>query len=221
MLYYQDEHVTIYHADMAAVLPELTYDVVVTDPPYGINYVGYNHGTVQGDENHDAVSAMLEIVGDTPTVLTGANHFAQYLPSVGAWSYWDKRCGEKADRMFGAPGEFIWASGKDRSGKMYRIMHGGVVNADGYGIKRIHPTQKPIALMERIISDWAKDGVIIDPFMGVGTTLVAAKRMGRKVIGIETELEYCAAAVVRLAHETSSERTGQRSQVHSACQGAA
>ena len=198
MLYYENDNVQIYHGDMGTILPTLQYDVVVSDPPYGINYVGYNHGTVRGDENHDAVSALLSIVGDTPTVLTGANHFAQRLPSIGAWSYWDKRCGEKADRMFGAPGEFIWASGKDRSGKMYRIMHGGVVNADGWGIKRIHPTQKPVVLMERIITDWTKEGVIVDPFMGVGSTLLAAVQLGRKVIGIETELDYCAATVERL-----------------------
>jgi site-specific DNA-methyltransferase (adenine-specific) len=197
--YYSDDAVTIYHGDCIEIMPELDFDVIVSDPPYGINYEGYNHGKVAGDHDTEAVAAMIAAAHGTPAVLTGANHFAYLLPTVGAWSCWDKRTSESADRMFGSPFELIWASGDDRAGKMYRIMHGGLVNADAANIKRVHPTQKPVTLMCRLLADWAADGVILDPFMGSGTTLRAAKDLGRKAIGIEIEEKYCEIAAKRMA----------------------
>jgi site-specific DNA-methyltransferase (adenine-specific) len=131
----------------------------------------------------------------------GANHFPSALPEPGRWVCWDKRVVEAADRMLGSPFELAWMNGPDKAGFMYRIQHGGVVNADGHGIKRIHPTQKPVVLMKRIIADRFPTGVIADPFMGVGSTLVAAKDLGRRAVGIEIEERYCEAAVARLAQE--------------------
>ena len=197
--YYQDDHVTIYHGDARDVLPMLTFDVIVTDPPYGINFAGYNHGKVQGDTDDEAARWLL--ANTSPMVVFGVNHFPEYLPSRGAWSCWDKRTNENADKMFGSPFEMIWVSGKDRPGKIYRIMHGGVVNADGGGVKRDHPTQKPVTLMVRIIGDWATSGVIADPFMGSGTTLRAAKDLGRQAIGIEVDERYCEIAAKRMGQE--------------------
>ena len=84
---------------------------------------------------------------------------------------------------------------------MYRIQHGGVVNADKGNLSRTHPTQKPVTLMKRIIEDHFPTGVIVDPFMGSGTTLRAAKDLGRRAVGIEIEERYCEAAVARLAQE--------------------
>jgi DNA modification methylase len=199
--YYADENVTIYHGDCREIMPELTFDVIVTDPPYGIDYAGHNYGKVAGDHNIDAVKAMITSSAGTPTVLTGANHFAHLLPTVGAWSCWDKRTSESADKMFSSPFELIWASGDDRVGKMYRIMHGGVVNADGANVKRVHPTQKPVTLMCRLLADWAADGVILDPFMGSGSTLRAAKDLGRHAIGIELDEKYCEIAATRMGQE--------------------
>ena len=197
--YYQDDACTIYHGDCREIIPQLSFDVIVTDPPYGISYAGYNHGTVAGDTDDEAARWLLTNTG--PMVVFGINHFPEALPSRGAWSCWDKRTNEKADKMFGSPFELIWTSGDDQPGKMYRIMHGGVVNADGGGVKRQHPTQKPVTLMVRVIADWADPGVILDPFMGSGTTLRAAKDLGRKAIGIELDRKYCDIAVKRLAQE--------------------
>lgn len=200
--YYEDGVVTIYNGDARDVLPQLSApDCVVTDPPYGIKYQGYNHGTVTGDENIDAVKWLIETWGDRPAVLTGANHFASLLPTIGVWSVWDKRTTEAADKMFGAPFELIWAAGNDAPGKIYRIQHGGVVNADGAGVKRVHPTQKPVKLMHRIIEDWAGPGCIVDPFAGSGSTLRAAKDLGRRAIGIELEEQHCEAAAQRMGQE--------------------
>ena len=88
-------------------------------------------------------------------------------------------------------------NGPDKAGFMYRIQHGGVVNADGHG-RRVHPTQKPVTLMKRIIEDHFPTGVIVDPFMGAGSTLRAAKDLRRTAIGIELEERYCEAAATRL-----------------------
>ena len=105
---------------------------------------------------------------------------------------------DDADRMFGSPFELAWMNGPDKAGAMYRIQHGGVVSADGRGVKRVHPTQKPVALMVRILADWFPTGVILDPCAGSGTTLLAAKRLGRQAVGIEIDEAHCEAAVMRL-----------------------
>ena len=184
--YYADDFVTIYHADMRDVFPAVEFDAIVSDPPYGIGYAGYNHGKVAGDEDTAAVEWLLKrIPDDRPAVLTGANHFATLLPTVGTWSVWDKRTNESADRMFGAPFELIWSNGADKAGKMYRIQHGGVVNADGGGVKRVHATQKPLTLMLRLITDYGGDGIIIDPFAGSGSTGVACQEEGRRFMGCD------------------------------------
>ena len=196
--YYDDGDCVIYHGDCRDIIGGLTFDVIATDPPYGIDFDGYNHGKVEGDADDEMVLWLLVNV-ETPLTVFGANHFPESLPSRGAWSCWDKRTNENADRMFGSPFEMVWASGDDRPGKMYRIMHGGVVNADGAGVKRQHPTQKPVTLMKRVIADWSPPGVILDPFMGSGTTLRAAKDLGRKSIGIELDERYCEIAATRLA----------------------
>ena len=80
---------------------------------------------------------------------------------------------------------------------MYRVRHlPGVATGNR---RRVHPTQKPVTLMKRLINDFFPTGVIADPFMGSGTTLRAAKDLGRKAIGIEIDERYCEAAVERLA----------------------
>ena len=196
--YYDEDGITIYHGDCCEILLDLEFDVVVTDPPYGIGFAGYNHGTVAGDED-DELACWLIGAFDGPLVMFGANHYPTRLDTPGAWSCWDKRANANADRMFGSPFELVWARGDDTPGKMYRVQHGGVVNADGAGVKRQHPTQKPLTLMSRIIQDWAPSGVIADPFMGSGTTLAAAHVLGRKAIGIELEERYCEIAAKRLA----------------------
>ena len=204
--YYSDDLVTIYHGDAREILPTLTFDVVVTDPPYGIGYQQTMKSapkweSVNGDESDALARWVIEAVHPTPMLVFGANHFPSALPEPGRWVCWDKRVVEAADRMLGSPFELAWMNGPDKAGFMYRIQHGGVVNADGHGVKRIHPTQKPVVLMKRIIADRFPTGVIADPFMGVGSTLVAAKDLGRRAVGIEIEEQYCEAAVARLAQE--------------------
>ena len=203
--YYSDDSVTIYHGDCRDILPALTFDVVVTDPPYGIDYrqtikTARDWGTIPGDGSDALARWLSEAVHPIPMLVFGANHFPSALPEPGRWVCWDKRVVEAADRMLGSPFELAWMNGPDKAGFMYRIQHGGVVNADGHG-RRVHPTQKPVTLMKRIIEDHFPTGVIVDPFMGAGSTLRAAKDLGRRAVGIEIDERYCAAAVARLAQE--------------------
>jgi len=203
--YYEDDHVVIYHGDCKELLPDLVFDVVVTDPPYGINYSN-SYGTgiqekVTGDETSDLARWLIAEVHPTPMLVFGINHFSDCLPVAGRWICWDKRVVETADKMMGSPFELAWINTKeDKSGYMIRLQHGGIVNADKHNEKRQHPTQKPVKLMRRCIQ-YMPEGVILDPFMGSGSTLRAAKDLGRKAIGIEIDEKYCEIAAKRMGQE--------------------
>ena len=204
--YYEDDHVVIYHGDCKELLPDLVFDVVVTDPPYGINYKQTIKGArdyekILGDETSDLARWLIAEVHPTPMLVFGINHFADCLPVAGRWICWDKRVVETADKMIGSPFELAWINNKqDKSGYMIRLQHGGIVNADNHNEKRQHPTQKPVKLMRRCIQ-YMPEGIVLDPFMGSGSTLRAAKDLGRKAIGIEIEEKYCEVAVKKLAQE--------------------
>jgi len=205
--YYQDTYTTIYHGDSRVIWPQLERaDLLLTDPPYGIEYnaqvANLPNSTKRIDVAGDAdtmlarwLCSMLWKVDDA--VIFGAANWPQLLPSHGRWICWDKRTMAAADKMLGSPFELAWmnkASGFDR---MIRKLHGGVVNADGG--KRVHPTQKPSGLFMAIMGEIFPDAeTIVDPFMGSGSVLLAAKRENRKAIGIEIEEQYCEAAANRL-----------------------
>ena len=204
--YYQDEHATIYHADARELLPQLAFDVVVTDPPYGINYQqtiksARDYKKIAGDQNTDLARWIIKEVHPKPMLVFGINHFVDCLPVAGRWICWDKRVVESADKMLGSPFELAWINTpEDKAGYMIRLQHGGVLNADDHNVKRQHPTQKPVKLMRRCINYMPK-GVILDAFMGIGSTLRAAKDLNRKSIGIEIDEQYCEIAARRLAQE--------------------
>jgi len=182
---------TLYLGDCREILPTLgNVDAVVTDPPYGISYKPYQpdaveHSAIVGDDAAFDPSHLIRSAGQS--IIWGGNNFANQLPK-GGWLCWDKRTNEDADRMMGSPFELAWHS-KPTTYKMVRILHGGTINADGHGIPRLHPTQKPIRLMEWCIGFVTGD-TILDPYMGTGTTGVAAVKLGRKFIGIEIETKY-------------------------------
>ena len=208
------EHIgdaTLYLGDCRDVLPTLgKVDAVVTDPPYGIDYDPAQYQNVgalftdriAGDNAPFDPAHLLTIASDV--ILWGANNFAEYLPR-GGWLCWDKRTCESADRMLGSPFELAWINNPARY-KMARIQHGGVVNADGVGIRRQHPTQKPIALMTWCLSLVPNAGVILDPYAGSGTTGVACAHEGRRFIGIEREPAYFDIACKRIAEAYAQPR---------------
>ena len=205
---WESDGVQLYLGDALDVLPVLgSIDAVVTDPPYGLDYDPQRYNA-----NTTTKSVFLPIEGDDvefdprpwlkfPTcLLWGANNYTRHLPRAG-WLCWDKRCNENADRMFGSPFELAWfrAPKRERVFKIARIQHGGVVNADGSGIKRVCPTQKPIALMLWCLEIAKYPDIILDPFMGSGTTGIACVRAGRRFIGIEKDEGYFNSAVERIS----------------------
>lgn len=212
--YYQDESVTLYHGDCRDVLPSLQWDVVLADPPYGIDWNPDNKRFTStssewwSTNDRSAVSQMNPIVGDSsqfdpspfisyPAILWGANHYASRLPDSGGWLVWDKRAGleDVGDKWPMSEGELAWTNTQGRV-SFFRLRWMGLIRPENER-HRYHPNQKPEALMAWCLGRLPA-GIVLDPYAGSGTTLVAAKRLGRKAIGIEIEEAHCASAVNRL-----------------------
>lgn len=193
----------VYQGDCLEILPLAgKVDAVVTDPPYGIGWQGHGGserewGEIIGDDGNLDLRKILSM--DCIVVSFGANNYPSQLPHGGRWICWDKRVNPNADRMLGSPFELAWTNRTSGFDRIYRVMHGGVVNADGGNAPRVHPTQKPIKLMQEIVRDYTEpNALILDPFMGSGTTGVACIQTGRRFIGIEKSLDYFNVAVRRL-----------------------
>lgn len=222
------EHIgaaTLYLGDCREILPTLPkVDAVVTDPPYGIGLQTRNAGRSErpyqkaGDvarrastEKHD----FDPIVGDDEPfdpahlfgladsmVLWGANNYASRLPDSMCWFSWDKKCGKAADSDIGDC-ELAWTRGlRFKTVRAFRHMWAGFQRDSEVGGKRLHPTQKPVALMEWSVNFFPAAQVIIDPYMGSGTTGVACRRLGRGFIGIEKVEKYFDIACRRIEEAT-------------------
>jgi hypothetical protein len=143
-------------------------------------------------ERWDAASVEQSLIDNAVScgekaIVWGGNYYR--MPPSRCWLAWEKH--EKMDTL--ADFELAWTS-LDRPSKRYVARR----NADG---KRIHPTQKPVGLMHWCIKIADDVTTILDAFMGSGTTLRAAKDLGRRAIGIEIEERYCEIAARRLAQE--------------------
>lgn len=192
--------------DCLEVMPLLgEFDAVVTDPPYGISYNAQKlnlpnsakHKDILGDECPPDLSQIFKL--NSLQIIFGANNFPEILPHRGRWICWDKRLSVAADRMLGSAFELAWVSKKSGYNKMFRVLHGGLVNADGAGVPRFHPTQKPVILFVKILQSYPKVKAILDPFMGSGTTGVACVKLGRKFTGIELDPDYFDIACERIS----------------------
>jgi site-specific DNA-methyltransferase (adenine-specific)/modification methylase len=205
--YYEDDSVTIYHGDSREFVSTLEADVLVTDPPYGISYSPSQNSAkawgnktfvgktvVAGDDEPFDPSPLLRF----PTVvLFGANHYADKLPASSGWFVWDKRDGMTSNDF--ADCELVW-SNLPKVARLLRHQWNGALRASERGEPRLHPTQKPLVLMRWILSQ-CPDGSVLDPYMGSGTTLRAAKDLGRPVTGIDIDERYCEIAAKRCAQE--------------------
>lgn len=209
--YYQDKHCTIYHGDCCKILPQLDpVDLVLTDPPYGINENSKKQQsrgrkaapTDYGEFNWDKERPQDWLFGlithiSRKQIIFGGNFFP--LPETSCYLVWDK---DNGDNDF-ADCELAWTNLK-KAVRLKKWRWNGMLQQKGGGLKekRQHPTQKPLPVMIWAIEQ-AGDNVntILDPFMGSGTTLRAAKDLGRKAIGIELEEKYCEIAAKRLSQE--------------------
>jgi site-specific DNA-methyltransferase (adenine-specific) len=219
-IYYQDDYVQLFHGDCLTEHREwLDADVLVTDPPYGSETKngygrrdssirramledGYDGRTIANDSTTETRDAVLEAWGDRPVVAFGTPR----LPDPpGDWDHrlvWDKR----EPGLNGGPWRYthesIFVRGegwKRTSASSFSIL--SYPSGNGSPEKRDHVHAKPVALMMRLIES-APDGVITDPFSGSGSTLVAAKNLGRRVIGVELEERYCEIIAKRCAQES-------------------
>jgi DNA modification methylase len=199
--YYQDESCAIFWGDCREVLPTLPkVDLVCTDPPYGINaardrntpeYGWVDYGGSQWDKvrpNTDTLKMVIK--HGNRAIVWGGNYFADVLPPSSKFLIWDK--GQTDFSL--ADVEMAWCSWEGAARRI--LIPRSAALCDG----KVHPTQKSLAVMKWCILQ-AGDGItsILDPFMGSGTTLRAAKDLGLKAIGIEIEEPYCEIAAKRLA----------------------
>lgn len=200
--YYDDDTCTIYHGDCRRILPSLKADVLVTDPPYGIDWVPrINHrGADQiwiDDQKFDPRPFLIF----KQHLFWGGNYFAHLLPPSESWFVWMKRpsSGFEGDRRSYAMAEMAWSDLGTKPLVKTHVWDGGKREGNPENRLFCHPTQKPVEIMAWCIAE--TEGVVIDPFMGSGTTLRAAKNLGHKAIGVELEERYCEIAAERLAQE--------------------
>jgi site-specific DNA-methyltransferase (adenine-specific) len=222
--YYDHEGITIYHADCRDVLPMLSADVVITDPPYGVNLktktsdyrqsAAFDHGaslqaSVLYEDDPEQVRALIGEV--MPAVLNVAERAMVFCGTRMMWAYPEPR----------AVGCVFNPNGAGRSSWGFHCMHPILYYGsdpylqDGKGLrpsslrdeqpnkeKIDHPCPKPVKWMRWAVVRASRPGeLIVDPFGGSGTTAVAAKALGRRCILIEHKERYCEIAVQRLSQE--------------------
>jgi site-specific DNA-methyltransferase (adenine-specific) len=209
--YYADESVTLYHGDCREILPALPDAgcVLVTDPPYGISHSSNRPGAPRRGEqiaNDDATTVRDEVLalwGSRPALVFGSCRVQPPQIPVRATLVWDKG-GHVGMGDLSLPWkqnwEHIYVSGQGFVGRRDT----GVLRFNAlapWAGEYTHPHEKPVELMRALIEKCAPLATILDPFAGSGTTLRAAKDLGRSAIGIEIEERYCEVAVRRLGQE--------------------
>ena len=216
MPYFDDGQCVIYHGDCREILPSLTGDALISDPPFGI---GFGRATWA-----DSAQAYPELMGWLVTtaarcVPDGFVFLFQAMPNVGRFHEWFPA----GWQLFAACKNFVqmrptevqhawdpvvyWRNGNGRAehrkdaGVVTRDWHVGDV-AGVLSSPVGHPCPRPSGTMLHLVAIGSRAGQrILDPFMGSGTTLRAAKDLGRKAIGIEIEERYCEIAAKRLAQQ--------------------
>jgi site-specific DNA-methyltransferase (adenine-specific) len=213
-----DGAIQLYQGDCLDVLPALSdLDAIITDPPYGIKYSPAAGGRgafggnahkkftgkdlVRGDDRPFDPKHLLDLA---PTViLWGANHYADKLPSSAKWLVWDKHLMETG--LSFAEAEMAWSNCKGNV-RVFRHLWNGVAKQSECGESRDHPTQKPIALMKWCIQVAGLPRLICDPYMGSGTTGVAAVYMQCGFIGVEIEPRHFNVSVRRIRKAIEDQR---------------
>jgi DNA modification methylase len=209
--YYEQDGITIYHGDCREILPTLgPVDLVLTDPPYGIAHATNRKvrgmggaswiGTeIANDHDTSARDEALALLSDTPAFVFGT--WKQPKPAgTRSVLVWDKGpASGMGDLAFPWKGswEEIYVIGSGFAGSRDEGVIKGFTEVTWESAGRAHPNQKPVKLLRYLLSKHSGQSVL-DPFMGSGTTLRAAKDLGRRAIGIEIEERYCEIAVKRL-----------------------
>jgi len=209
--YYDRDGIIIYHGDCRELLPRISRaDLLLTDPPYGVGRSqGFGGSATWGgrqiarrtysdswdSERAEAQTVRLAIARCDLAIVWGGNFFADELPRSSHWIVWDK---VQVMPTFGDC-ELAWTNSGRKSVSKVTIQWSGLQGKERI---RDHPTQKPEALMRWCLSKYSEVGqIVLDPYLGSGTTLVAAKFLERRGIGIEREEKYCEIAAERLSQQ--------------------
>lgn len=209
--YYQHAGITIYHGDCLEIMPELDkVDLILTDPPYGVSYrsnhyiYGNPHGEIRNDDQLLCpLDDMWKLLNETGSIFSFYSYKKPILDERKKNDIiWVKNNWTAGDLRgdFGNQYESIAFLPKPKF-KLQGKRWSNVWNF--HKIKpTLHPTEKPEELLKRIIGCATdNNGVVLDIFMGVASTLLAAKLLNRKAIGIEIEEKYCEIAAKRLQQD--------------------
>ena len=210
---------TLYLGDCLTILSELRADACITDPPYGVKERTDRHSKgrsilakahdfppVHGDDKPFDPAPWL---GYPIIALWGAHNYASKLPDSRGWLIWDKRPG--GQRNDNGDSELCWTN-RDMVLRIHRQLWMGMMR-DGEqnlskGGRLQHPTQKPVELMRWVIKETGVEpaSVVLDPYMGSGTTGVACMNMGHRFIGVEIEPIHFDIACERITNAQRQER---------------
>lgn len=192
--------------DCMQIMPLLgKVDAVVTDPPYGIKQAegfsgagGFSKPIARREylgawDNERPPTMAFEqmLAASDVQIIWGGQYFADILPAKGKWLWWDK-C--QTMPTYG-DGEMAWTSLSGNAPKKIVYSNNGL-QAKEKG--RVHPTQKPVEVMKWCLGFLPSDAVVLDPYLGSGTTLVACAKLGRRGIGIELDPDYFEIACERV-----------------------
>lgn len=203
--YYQDDHCTIYNTDCRNILPELPkVDLVISDPPYGMDFQS-NYRIIKHSKIVNDLYLPVDLIKMAmDKAINGAYFFCRWdnlkeMPKPKSVLAWVKNNWSMGDlkHEHGRMWEACCFYAFDGHEFIKRIPD---VIKEGRTGNELHPTEKPLGLIKQII-DCNVGQTILDPFMGSGTTLRAAKDLNRKAIGIELEEKYCEIAAKRLQQE--------------------
>ncbi len=202
-------------------------DCVLTDPPYGINVVkkeriggggafggiknlkqtisGNNiikaneYFPVKGDETTETAEKnylLLKLNGIKNFIFFGGNYFTDFLPASRGWACWDKIDGLEGTTKNFSDCELIWTS-FNCPARIFRHRWQGLLKGSEHNEKRIHPTQKPVKLLVDIMDNYRAGKVILEPFAGSGSTLLACEKTDRSCYAVEYEPLYCQVIIDR------------------------
>lgn len=189
-------------------------DMVFTDPPYGINHSGKgitangvkgnNFGQIIGDNDTtiavDSLNLCLNNYHESTLIFWGANYYCQSVPNGFGWLVWDKQ--REGNTFSGAELAFV---NKGVRLDVFRHMWHGMVKASEQGQKRLHPTQKPIALAEWCFKNYGNPNTILDLFGGSGSTLIACEKTNRSCYMMELDCHYADVIIRRWEEFTGKE----------------
>lgn len=205
--YYQDEWVTLYNGDCLEINEWLNADVLITDPPYGMAYKSGRRkdlDAIAGDKDLNIRDASLALWGTEKPALVFGTWKVERPAEVKQLIVWDKRGGAGFSGDLNMPWaditEEIYVMGKGWSGRRRPAIYS--VPTLPSANRPDHPTPKPVSLMEQLLEYVAPDKLIADPFAGSGSTLLAARNLDRKIIGVELEEKYCELIAKRLSQQT-------------------